>query len=360
MSNNFFKLNQAIAMTGLGILVLSVLTAWGPFLVAQRQQAKVIPLPELESASLVRAEHGKIYIKDKKDIAVYSFDTGRFLKRIGRPGQGPGEFTFLGSFCLVGDQLIAADIGKTLIFSADGEYLGQVIPPSRIMRFPYLPVGHHFIGVPLERKEDGTELPLTLIIYDQNGKTVKRLLEVPDVLPPPPPRPGASLPAGKMKNLMVREYFDYLVYDNKIFVADSTKGLSISVFDETGNLLYEIRHPVDRIKVTKEYQEKIINNLTGIFRQNNQPIFPDYFPAFVAMKIDGGKIYVVTSARKGNFNEVIVMDLSGKILERSFRFPKEIGYFVPNSFAQSFDVEQGKFVWVEYNEPAAQYELHIY
>ncbi|MGQ9801990.1 MAG: 6-bladed beta-propeller [Candidatus Saccharicenans sp.] len=347
-------------MVGLSHLLLAVLGGSAPFLSSQHQQLKVIPLTELESASEVRADHGKIYIKDKKDIAVHSFDTGRFHNRIGRPGQGPGEFSYLGSFCLVGDRLIAADIGKAIIFSADGEYLGQVVPPSRIMRYPYLPVGNHFVGVPLERKEDGTELPLTLILYDENGKPVKRIYEVPDVLPPPPPRPGASLPSGKMKNLMVREYFDYLVYDHKIFMADSTKGLSISVFDETGNLLYEIRHPVDRIKVSKEYQEQTIMSLTEAFLQNNQPIFPDYFPAFVAMKIDGGKIFLITPARKDNFNEVIVMDLNGKTLERSFRFPIKIDYFAPYNFARRFDVEQGKFIWVEYNEPAGQYELQIY
>ena len=87
MSTKFFKLNQMIVMAGLSISLLSVLAAWGSFVTAQRQQPKVIPLPELESASLVRADHGKIYIKDKKDIAVYSFDDGRFLRRIGHPGQ---------------------------------------------------------------------------------------------------------------------------------------------------------------------------------------------------------------------------------------------------------------------------------
>jgi len=360
MKNKAFRLNEAKIMIGPTLLLLCLLLGSKLFLKEQDQQTKVIPLPELESASQVRAEHGKIYIQDKKDIAVYAFDTGRFLKRIGRPGQGPGEFTFLGSFYLIGDRLVAVDISKAIIFSADGEYLGQIIPPSRIMKYPYLPVGNHFIGVPVERKEDGTELRPTLIVYDQNGKPVRRIFEVPDALPPPPPPPRASQPAGKMKYLMVREYFDYLVYDHKIFVADSSKGLCISVFDETGNLLYEIRHPVDRIKVTPEYREQIIKTSTHISLQKHQPIFPDYFPAFVAMKIDRGKIYVVTPARKGNLNEVIIMDLKGKILEKRFSFPLKIDYFVPYSFAQSFDVEQGKFVWVEYNESAGQYEFCIY
>jgi len=159
---------------------------------------------------------------------------------------------------------------------------------------------------------------------------------------------------------MIRDYFDYLVFDNKVFVADSTKGLSISVFDETGNLLYEIRHPAEKIRVTREDRESIIKSLTEEFLKANRPVFPDYFPSFVALKIDEGKIYVVTPARKDNLNEVIIMDLKGQILERSFCFLKKIDYFVPHSWAQIFDVEQGRFVWVEYNEAAAQYELHIY
>lgn len=332
-----------------------------PLSAQSERHAKIIPLTELQSAFMIRAEFGRVYIQDKNDIAVFSFKTGKFLRRVGGLGQGPGEFTFLGSFYLVGNRLIATDIGKTLIFSAEGEYQGQLLPPSRIWHYPYLPVGNHFVGVPRERKEDRTELPPALIIYDQDGKPIKRLLKVPEeVLPPSPPPPGSNLPLGKQDALMVRDYFDYLVYDNKIFVADSTKGLSISIFDENGDLLYEIRHTVDRIKITKEYREQAIKSFSKEFLENNRPIFPEYFPAFAAFKIDGGKIYVVTPARKGDYNEVIVMDLQGKILEKSFSFPKRIDYFVPHTFAQTFDVEQGKFIWVEYNEPASQYELHIH
>jgi len=80
----------------------------------------------------------------------------------------------------------------------------------------------------------------------------------------------------------------------------------------------------------------------------------------VAFKIDDGKIYVITSAPKNQLNEVITMDLKGQILDRSFRFQKETDYEVPNRFVRTFDVEKDCFVWVEYNEPAERYELHIY
>ncbi len=325
---------------------------------SSKNQPRIIPLPELESPGYVRAEFGKVYIQDETNIAVYSFETGRFLKHIGRSGQGPGEFTLVSTFYLAEDRIVAEDIGKTLFFSPEGDYLGQIIPPSRVMVYPYLPVGNHFVGAPLERDEDGRSLPLTLIVYDQAGQPLKRLLEIPDVMPPPPPRPGSSVPSGKLNQLMIREYFDYIVYDHKIFVADSNQGLAIKVFDETGNLLYEIRHPIEKIRVPKDYRDRVLRSLK--FLENNQPIFPPYFPSFVAFKIDDGKIYVITPAQKNQLNEVITMDLKGQILDRSFCFPMEISYSIPSYCARTFDVEKDCFVWVEYNEPAERYELHIY
>ncbi|MDH7512108.1 MAG: 6-bladed beta-propeller [Clostridiales bacterium] len=93
-----FRIPQSAVMIGLGCLLLTFLCEPGLLFARPDQKPKIIPLPELESATHVRADHGKVYIQDKKDIAVYSFETGRFLKRIGRPGQGPGEFTYLGGF----------------------------------------------------------------------------------------------------------------------------------------------------------------------------------------------------------------------------------------------------------------------
>lgn len=320
---------------------------------------RIISLPELETAVSVRAEHGRIYIQDKVNIAAYSFETGQFLRRIGRPGQGPGEFTMLGGFTVLDDRIVAADITKTLFFSVEGEYLSQISPPSRIMFYPFLPVGEHFVGVPMERRDDGSILPPMCIIYDSARKQVKRFVEVPDILPPPPPPPGSALPSGREDTLMVRDYFDYVIHDNKIFVADSRKGLSISVFDEMGVLLYEIRHPLERVKISTEYREFVTKSRPEGYWTTHKPIYPDVFPAFIAFKIDGGRIYAVTAAKKDGRYEVIVMDLKGKILDRGFRFPMQNDFWMPHSFARTFDVEGGRFIWVEYNDSKDLYELHI-
>ncbi len=100
------------------------------------QPPRVIPLPELEEASDVRAEHGRVYIQDKNDIAVYSFETGRFLRRIGRRGQGPGEYAMLGGITVLDDRLALIDITKMLFFSIEGEYLGQLDVGRRSLYSP--------------------------------------------------------------------------------------------------------------------------------------------------------------------------------------------------------------------------------
>jgi len=348
--------SKFLAQIGAILLIVSIGTGRVP---AGGQSSRVVALPELEAVGDVRAEHGRVYIQDKKDIAVYSFDDGRFLRRIGRPGQGPGEFTMLGGFSVLSDRIVVIDIAKTLFFTVEGEYLGQMSPPARSRFYPFLPVGKNLAGFPLERREDGSMLPPMGVIYDQAGKPVKRFIKVPDILPPPPPPPRSSLPPGMEDILMIRDYFDYAVRDNKIFVADSTKGFFISVFDETGALLYEIRHTLDRVRVSKEYRDTAIKSRPDRYWTTHKPVFPEYFPAFAAFKIDGDRIYAITPAKRDARCEVIIMDLKGKILERTFRFPIQIDFWLPYFFARRFDVEAGRFVWVEYNDSKEQYELHV-
>ena len=246
-----------------------------------------------------------------------------------------------------------------VFYTVEGESLGQMSPPNLIRFYPYLPVGKHFVGVPLELGEDGSPLPPMGIIYDQAGKLSKRFIKVPDILPPPPPPPGSVRPSGKEDVLMVRDYFDYAIHDGNIFVADSTKGFFISVFDETGELLYEISHPLEKVSVSKEYREIAMKRFPDRYWESHKPVFTKYFPALAAFKIDSRKIYAITATRKDGYNEVIVMDLRGKILERSFRFPILFDFWMPYQTARQFDVEAGQFVWAEYNDSKERYELHI-
>jgi hypothetical protein len=354
-------LSRYAICSGVVVLVLFALVGPNEGAAAREEVLRIISLPEVERPRQVCAEHGQVYIVDDRDIVVYSYADGRLLRKIGRVGQGPGEFKVgPGRLTVLDDRLAVRNMFEVTFFSISGDYLSQVREPAFTGFFPYLPVGNHFVAFPNEVRQDGSVAPATGCIYDREGKLLKRFYDALPEQPPPPPPPGSGPPAQKRDALMVREYADWLIHKGMIFVADSRKGLSISVFDEGGNLLYVIQHKVDRVKVTKEFRESVLEERKkSKYAEYDNPVFPEFFPAFVGFKIDGSSIYVVTPAQKDGLYEVIEMDLKGKILERGFRLPLTPRFDVPEAFATQYDVEDGKFLWLEYNEAKEIHELHL-
>jgi 6-bladed beta-propeller len=331
----------------------------------QRDSTRIIPLPELEHPSQICAEGGRIYILDARDIIVYDLKDGRLLMRIGKRGQGPGEFTLgPGRLTVFSDRLVIEDFHKIKFFTLDGEYSSEIREPSFVGPYPFLPVGKNFVGFPMERRDDGSLSPAAGCIYDKDLKPKKRFFGEFPMGPPPPPPPGSPPPATKTDTLLIRDYTDYVVFGGKIYVADSRKGLSIAVFDENGDVVSEIRHTAEKVKVPKSFLDAVIKERKAskywdsIYAHQN-PVVPDYFPDFVGFKIDGGRIYVVTPAQKGGLYEVIVMDLMGKILEKSFRFPIKPNFGNLEFFGLNYDVENDAFIWIDYNDAKEIYELHI-
>jgi hypothetical protein len=74
-----------------------------------------------------RLRDGRIVVANGGSSELQVYDgAGRFLRAIGRSGEGPGEFGYLGGVdILSGDTLIALDIGLNRLvgFTADGEHL---------------------------------------------------------------------------------------------------------------------------------------------------------------------------------------------------------------------------------------------
>lgn len=85
--------------------------------------------------SVVTDDDGDLWVADAQnhEIRVFAPD-GVLLRRIGREGQGPGEFLSLYSLAWVGDTLLALDFGNGRIgeLSPQGEWLGTRPAPGRV------------------------------------------------------------------------------------------------------------------------------------------------------------------------------------------------------------------------------------
>ena len=89
----------------------------------------------------VRDDSGRTYVASGSytDIKVYDSE-GRFLNRIGRKGEGPGEFTFISSFLPIGDSIVAVldRSGRLNFFDPAGGLLRHVW-------LPFSPTGNNAV-----------------------------------------------------------------------------------------------------------------------------------------------------------------------------------------------------------------------
>jgi hypothetical protein len=343
-------------------VLLGILYAFSSGASPSLQDDRVFALPELERPRRIIVERGLAYIADVQHVVVYDLRHGGFLRTIGRLGQGPGEFADgPRHMSVLDDRLIIQDMRHADCFNLDGVSAGEIKHPGSMAFYPVLPVGRNVVGFPIIRDDDGSLLP-TGRIYDFHLKIKRDFYGALPALPPAPPPPGQAMK--KSDNLLIRDYAGYTVYGNRIFVADSRRGLSISVFDEDGLLLREINPPVDKLKVPKgfvdavEKEWKASKDWPSYYSYLN-PVVPEYFPAFIDFKIDQGRLCVLTAAKKNDLYEIIVMDLEGKILERRFRFPLKPNFEYPFYNGNKYDIDGNKLIWFDYNDDKEVYELHI-
>jgi hypothetical protein len=352
-------MKRIVLALGLTVLV------FGAALLAQAQTEQIFALPELERPRQIVVERGRVNFVDRRDIVVYYLSDGLFLKRIGKLGQGPGEFA-MGPrrLAVLGDRLIVQENFRFQFFDLKGNYIGGHNDPDLIAFYPFLPVGRNFVGFAWLRNDDGSLAPPTGRIYDANLKLKREFFGELPAFPPAPPPPGRARPPGRSDKLLIRDYGDYTVYEDRIYVADSRRGFSISVFDENGILLREIKHTIDKVKVPKGFVDEVVKEWKASkdwesdYRYIN-PVVPEYFPALVDFKIDRGRIYALTAAEKDDLYEIIVMDLEGRILGKEFRFPLQPNFEEPFFNGLKYDIEGNQLVWFEYNDDKDTYELHI-
>ena len=79
------------------------------------------------------------------------------------------------------------------------------------------------------------------------------------------------------------------------------------------------------------------------------------------MRIDNQKIYVTTYEKKEDNYEIVVLDLEGNILERSFCFPlhplqRTSRRFV--SYSNEYDIVNDNIYYLVENKDTEEWELH--
>ncbi|MCP4220976.1 MAG: 6-bladed beta-propeller [bacterium] len=284
-----------------------------------------------------------IYISDKSAIAVYSTKDYKFIKRVGRSGEGPGEFMSIPAMIKQRDFLSVTCLGKYLIFSLDGRLIKEQRSPHPMTQ-QCQTVGHNIVGVSMKAGKKDAEI--AIMLYDSDFKVVKTL-------------GTQKINLGKGPNEAFWDYFRPIVYNDRIYVGDTRRGFYIQVFDREGKLLYEIDKKKELLEVTDAYKKKFLEKMkkSSIERTiaasaggKMKYHFRKYFPGFNDLKITDNKIYAFTYRRKNNFKkqEILIMDLKGNILKR---------VYITKISSKLYTIANDKYYYLEDNLSKESWEL---
>lgn len=367
---------SGILVLTLGAFLLSILMIkFGWTLASEGAKTTVVTLSEIVNPIAITVDSNQIFISEDDSVSIYSLDDYRLLKKFGREGEGPGEFKFGPYVTPLSDHLFINSSSKISFFSREGEFKNQKIIPFGYAHteYPMLPVKNNYVGFRYEVLQEHLlnyqkyrDFIFVATLYNQELDQLKSFYRgAPRQLTPPPPPSKKGTPPPKVDYEVIYDYQDLAVYEDKIFIPDTRKGFYIAVFDHQGNLLYEVSKKYKKLKVTDEDKEDYMRVETSSrFATRNQRLnftFRKHYPAFFSFKIADGKIYVTTYEKKDNKYKMVIMDLEGKVLKKTFAFPlapwqRTCDWFIPHS--SEYDIHNDKIYYLVENEQQ-KIDLHI-
>jgi len=234
------------------------------------------------------SEDGTIYVLDGKAANIKVFDSsGRFLKTIGRRGQGPGEFGRPESFSIAPrDEIAVNDPGRRSIqfLDMDGNFLRK-IPVNQ----PFF-TGPRFISngdMIASYAIFGEEFKVVLDKLDNKLEPLLTFATIPMLKPP------------KVHIFLYRFVYD-LRWDvtNKdeiIWGALTAPEYELYVHDSNGKLIRKITKEYDPVEITNVEYEKMTKEWFGKVPSSDrwEFIIPNNYPPFHAFILDDeGRIFV--------------------------------------------------------------------
>jgi hypothetical protein len=247
-------------------------------------------------------EAGAIYVMDQGDTCVKVFDeSGKYLRSIGRKGEGPGELQNPNGIHIInGQRLVFEDFIRSLsTFSTEGRFIGS-LSTAKLMPLSILVTPENKIVVFMNAIFSGQK-GKEIRIYDGQLNFIKTLLFVPDE--PRDPQVVKPFAAG----------FDWAVSQSDRLAISRKEDYEIDILDLKGNSSTIFKRDCDRIKITKAEIDDMTSKIRKGLRMDSQK----YHPAIQGISADNeGRIYVKTFERTkdGEYFYYDVFDRDGRYL----------------------------------------------
>ena len=283
----------------------------------ERQPKKLAALPEVQNPyRTMWATKNQLFVTDSSDISqrmstvlVYSLRDFQLIQKFGGPAVfqiQPAHSVFL---FLLPDRFAVNSSGKVSIYNYNLQIIKEL--EHRTNSFFYAPFGEKFIARQVYSENKINYYRLNL--YDPELNIIKELCR---------------------KEFEGRAFsgdFNFQVYKDKVYVANSRDDFFIEVFDKEGNTVRTISYDCPRAKVTQQHKDIHMSKLTNrpgwenyfdsrekmeeYYR--NLIKYPEYFPAITAIHLSEDRIYVVTGIHAAEKRQIWILDLDGQVLEKT-------------------------------------------
>jgi len=261
--------------------------------------------------SSVRVDNEEnIYVLDSKACQIKVFDkNGKYLRKIGRKGRGPGEMQFPTVLDIVyGKEIMICDLPNNRIsfYSLQGELLKEVSKGKYFRLLAPLPDSNkNFVGS--MRIQIADKRIDELRKFDSNFKPIFTIEKIeytdePNVIYPYPP------------------FIFYIILKDDKVLWGNWVHYRLQIADDAGRTTRKIIKDYDPVKITDEDKERDIKERFGDrgIPPDIKLVFPDYYPAFWHLSHDDeGRIFVQTFRRteEGSYY-YDVFDSEGKYIAK--------------------------------------------
>jgi hypothetical protein len=275
---------------------------------------KIVTLTDINAPERIVVDKDRIFIAEMTSIFIYSLD-GKLQQKFGKRGEGPTEFIASPNtgglqIDILPDMIMATSVGKVSFFKRNGEFIRVIKAPRGVASYkPLNDRGDRFVGMGFAADE--SVLYATINLYDgqlQKEKEIHRQVN------PYQPR--------KKMNPFLTPPLPYV--DKGTIVVDTRLGTFL-VFNDKGESLATIKPTFEKIKLTKDYQDKVWNYYStnprvkhNFHRIKNIIQMPENLPDVKMCSVDDQKIYALTYRRKNDQAEFYVFDFNGKRLKHLF------------------------------------------
>jgi len=259
---------------------------------------------------------GGVFALDFKEQKIKVYDkTGKFLRLIGRPGQGPGELGMASGIQFLDDGTLVVEDAtnrRLALFKPSGEFIKNISTSGMLALVNILLDGKgNALAREMGMAEGNAKMFFEIKKFDPSLKPLFTL----DKIEFPIPIPGSGT---KINILDMISAYQFDRAGNIYYGRNSD--YEIKVYSPDGKHIRTIQKDFDRVKVTQadidEILERMPNTMSGV-NMREMYSFPEYFPPFQTFLLDDeGRLFVRTFTKgkaKGEY-EIDVFDPEGRYI----------------------------------------------